>query len=174
MKKDKIKYDINIISATNDMAEIFGKVHNLSWRQAYKDVMPLDYIERTTEEQRKDSFIKSLEDSNNYFFIVKCKDNPIGILHLSKRQDLITNVVEGEIVSIYMLEEYCGKGYGGIVLDFAIKYLENDSCIKIFLWVLEFNNRAKKVYEKYGFVFNGSQREIFRGEMYKQLKYEFS
>lgn len=162
---------ISIARVYEDMAETFAKVHLLSWRQAYNNIFSIDYLESVTIDKQKNSFLQGIDNLNSFYFIVKLEDSPIGILHLSKKQDLITNDITGEIVSIYLLKEYCGNGYGRMVIDFAINYLKDNLCTNIFLWVLECNDRAIRAYKKYGFVFDTNQREIFRGNTFKQFRY---
>ena len=59
--------------------------------------------------------------------------------------------VYGEIVSIYLLPEYMGKGYGNRLLKRCIEELSKLGFDRILLWVLEENIRARKFYEKNGF-----------------------
>lgn len=58
----------------------------------------------------------------------------------------------GEIISIYLLPDYMGKGYGKTLLKSAISELKMQGFENIFLWVLEENIRARHFYEKSGFV----------------------
>ena len=58
----------------------------------------------------------------------------------------------GEIVSLYLLPEYMGKGYGKELLNFVTAELSAKGFQEIFLWVLEENNRARGLYERYGFL----------------------
>lgn len=58
----------------------------------------------------------------------------------------------GEIISLYLLPEYMGKGYGRLLLQTVISELKNMGFHKVFLWVLEENQNARCFYEKCGFV----------------------
>ena len=58
----------------------------------------------------------------------------------------------GEIISLYLLPEYMGKGYGKELLKTAISELSAQGFQEIFLWVLEENNRARHFYERCGFL----------------------
>ncbi len=58
----------------------------------------------------------------------------------------------GEIISLYLLPEYMGKGYGKELLKTVTMELSAQGFQKIFLWVLEENNRARHFYERYGFL----------------------
>ena len=66
----------------------------------------------------------------------------------------------GEIVSIYFLPDYIGKGYGRLLLNKCIKELKQCGFSKVLLWVLEDNHRARKFYEKNGFIYS----EVFRDD----------
>ena len=58
----------------------------------------------------------------------------------------------GEIISLYLLPEYMGKGYGKELLKAATDELSAQGFQKIFLWVQEENNWARHFYERYGFL----------------------
>lgn len=58
----------------------------------------------------------------------------------------------GEVISIYLLPDYMGKGYGKMLMKSAISELKMQGCGKIFLWVLEENVRARLFYEKISFL----------------------
>lgn len=57
----------------------------------------------------------------------------------------------GEVISIYFLPDYMGKGYGGKLLDVVMKELKKQGFTEVFLWVMEENSRARAFYENYGF-----------------------
>ena len=63
----------------------------------------------------------------------------------------------GEIVSIYFLPEYMGRGYGRQLLKACVDELTKQGFDIIHLWVLEDNIRARYFYEQSGF----SQTEDF-------------
>ncbi|MDR1132204.1 MAG: GNAT family N-acetyltransferase, partial [Oscillospiraceae bacterium] len=62
----------------------------------------------------------------------------------------------GELVSLYLLPEYFGRGYGTKLLNAALAGLSDLGYKDIFLWVLEENLRAVHFYEKYGFRKSGA------------------
>lgn len=57
----------------------------------------------------------------------------------------------GEVISIYFLPDYMGKGYGGKLLDVVMKELKKQGFTEVFLWVMEENSRTRAFYENYGF-----------------------
>jgi ribosomal protein S18 acetylase RimI-like enzyme len=59
------------------------------------------------------------------------------------------------------------------MMDFAVSELMRMGCKEVFLWTLEKNIRAKLFYEKYGFVFDGSKKEIQIGKPLPVIRYVF-
>lgn len=65
----------------------------------------------------------------------------------------------GEVVSLYLLPEYMGRGYGKALLAAAVETLAGQGFRDALLWGLEENRRARRFYEKAGFVFSGGFME---------------
>lgn len=58
----------------------------------------------------------------------------------------------GEIISIYLLPDYFGKGYAKPLIRAVCGELVARGFHDIYLWVLEENLRAQKFYQKNGFI----------------------
>lgn len=58
---------------------------------------------------------------------------------------------QGEIDSIYIMDDFRGKGVGNILMERTLKWLENQGIINICISVLFGNEQVIKFYEKYGF-----------------------
>jgi len=56
-----------------------------------------------------------------------------------------------EIFELYIDTFFQGQGIGSILIKDCIEHAKNQNIRKIFLWVLEKNYNARKIYEKYGF-----------------------
>ena len=69
----------------------------------------------------------------------------------------------GEVMDLYVDEEYRGLGVGKKLMQEAEEYFKKSGCDSMWLQVFEPNKNAHEVYKKYGFV----DREI---GMLKQLK----
>lgn len=72
-----------------------------------------------------------------------------GIVYGKARQENLCNC--GEVISLYVLPEYFGKGAGTLLMNCAIKNLKLAAYSKVYIWVLDKNIRAQKFYRKYGF-----------------------
>ena len=80
--------------------------------------------------------------------------------------------VGGETVSIYLLPEYMGRGYGRPLLEAAVSVLAGQGYQEIFLWVLEENRRARAFCEKVDFRLYGKCRtDVIGGKAVRELAY---
>lgn len=62
----------------------------------------------------------------------------------------------GEIIALYVLKDYYGKGIAQKLMKTALTALNRFS--EIFLWVLKDNKRAIAFYQKMGFTFDGQEK----------------
>ena len=161
--------EITIRNALYEDAENLTDCLISCWQVAYKGIIPDDFldnmiIERNSRVERWKNDISNPGDCEHYCVI--SGDKIIGWLTIHK--------VDGEIWAIYLIEEFCGQGYGKEVFDYAINRLKYLGHKQISLWVFKDNMRARRFYEKNGFKFNGENREMTYGKPLVQLKYAFN
>lgn len=78
----------------------------------------------------------------------------------------------GEIVSIYFLPQYMGKGFGTLLMQAALAELKKMGYQSCCLWVLEENERARHFYEKMGFGPDGTYMEQeIEGKSLREMRY---
>ena len=78
----------------------------------------------------------------------------------------------GELVSIYLLPEYFGKGCGAPLLTHATNALFEKGFQHVYLWVLQANRRAQKFYEQQDFYPNGDTCSIeIEGKKLTEIRY---
>ncbi|MCM1166700.1 MAG: GNAT family N-acetyltransferase [Lachnospiraceae bacterium] len=65
----------------------------------------------------------------------------------------------GEIQTMYALPEYWGRGFAGELFEYAVDRLRERGFDKIYLYVLDGNERAARFYRKHGFMPNGDTLE---------------
>lgn len=148
--------------AVPEDSEIVGEVHSKAWKSAYRGIFPDDYIDADTASKRTEEFLDGIMDDKCTYFLLEEAGRAAGIVKTREENNTL------EIESIYILDEYRGKGTGGQFMDYIKTYKHFDS---IFLWVLEANEKARRFYENNGFVLTGDSRTIDRGVELKQLRY---
>ncbi len=137
--------EIRYMIPTDDRMEI-SKVYEKSWKSAYKNIIPQDYLDSIPDGQ----WVSNLDSTGRKTLI--CIDNGriVGTSSFCKSRFEKFNDW-GEVISIYMLPEYMGKGYGKCLLESVISELQRMGYRNIFLWVLEDNISARHFYERFGF-----------------------
>lgn len=66
-----------------------------------------------------------------------------------------------EIINFYVLEKYRNKGFGKMMLEFVINLVTKSNVPNISLEVREHNERAIKLYEKYGFRYSHTRKNYY-------------
>lgn len=141
--------EIRYITKNENLLEI-GKLYESSWKYAYKGILPQDYLDHIPMGQ----WVDSINGAGLNSLVLIDQGRIIGTASFCKsRWEMYSDY--GEVVSIYFLPDYIGKGYGRLLLGKCIEELKQSGFNKVLLWVLEDNHRARKFYEKYGFIYSG-------------------
>lgn len=163
------KVQIRYLMPTDDRMAI-SKIYEESWKYAYKNILPQDYLDAIPEGR----WVKNLDNPN--FYTLVCIDNEKMIGTSSFCKSRFCQFDEwGEIISIYLLPEYMGKGFGKILLQSVIAELKKLNYQNIFLWVLEENFRARHFYEKSGFCMTTDYLDdTIGGKNLREIRYIYS
>jgi len=130
-----------------DDRRMISKVYEESWKSAYKGIIPQEYLDSIPEGRWAPNL-----DKLGWGTMV-CMDHGkiIGTSSFCKsRFERFQGW--GEIVSIYLLPDSIGRGYGKILMDAVLSELKRQEYEDVFLWVLEENIRARNFYRQYGFL----------------------
>lgn len=148
-------YIIAPMATPEDMAGK-GYVHYQAWNEAYTGLVDQDYLDRRSAE-------KCIEMARRWpqnTLVAKVDDKVIGFAcyHPCRDEDMPE---AGEIQAIYILQEYYGQKIGYALMNAALAQLCGHS--QIVVWVLKGNERAIRFYERYGFRFDGTEKELMMG-----------
>ena len=160
--------EIRYLEPTDDRQAI-SKIYEESWKYAYKGIVPQKYLDSIPA----GNWAQGIHSEGRYTMVMTDGEKIVGTSSFcrSRMQEMSDY---GEIVSIYFLPEYIGKGYGKLLLNAVIGELKNLSFQKVFLWVLEDNHRARHFYEKFGFRQSNHNMEIcIGGKNLNEVQYCF-
>ena len=147
---------------TAEEIESKSRVHWQTWREAYDEILPAEFQEQITLDKCR--FYSQKYHENTLIALDDAK--VVGFVSYGDFRDPAT--IAGEIIALYVLKDYCGKGVGHQLMQAAFAAL--DSYQKILLWVLEDNKRAIAFYEKMGFVFDGEEKVVDLGKAVKEKR----
>ena len=154
----------------NDDPLVISNIYESSWKYAYKNIIPQEYLDsiptgRWANSITKDGMINLVLLENELI---------IGTASICRSRWKQCDEF-GEIVSMYFLPEYMGKGFGSHLLKRCIKELNSLGFDKILLWVLADNVRARKFYEKNGFVCSNEYlNDNIGGKEIREVMYLFN
>lgn len=157
-------HNINIRKADSGQAGIFAEILCKSWQSAYSGIIPKDILAKFTNvESRRKSLEKWMSGGEAVYLLAYCDDIPCGACCVGTSRDSDCQG-SGEIVAIYLLEEYWGCGIGRALMREALKVIKAMGLERAILWVLERNARARRFYEKCGFLPDGVSKSSGLGE----------
>ncbi|MGN1048668.1 MAG: GNAT family N-acetyltransferase [Eubacteriales bacterium] len=154
-----------VIKPMETEAEIDGKgyVHFKSCHEAYAGLIDAEYLNNMTEEKCR----KTAHKRTDNILVAKDGNKVIGFVgYGANSDDTLTDC--GEVFALYVLAEYHGKKVGYELMNAAFERLTDYK--KITLWVLKGNDKAIGFYERYGFVFDGTEKEIVLGTPNTKLR----
>ncbi|HPP36321.1 MAG TPA: GNAT family N-acetyltransferase [Clostridiales bacterium] len=154
---------------TNDCV-ILGEIHSESLRFSCAGIFPDDYImNKFSPERRREGFRRELSLGYPETAILFADGIPAGLFTFGKSRYGEVDDSCIEIWRIYLKPEYIGKGFGTVLMEWGLEELRKKGYKQAVLWVLEDNHRARKFYERHGFVFDGKVRVFEDG--IRELRY---
>ncbi len=161
---------IEIRYAEAGNAKALGKIQSLSWRAAYKGIVPDDVLEAYTPEVRAEAFEGFLASGESRSAIALLDGEAAGWTCFARcRDDDLEGY--GEIWGIYLKPKYWRRGIGTALLLWTLDELKNMGYSSASLWVLEDNADAQAFYERHGFKPDGSTKELEIGRKLTVVRY---
>ena len=153
-----------VIKSMETPEEIEGKslVHWQTWREAYDDLLPAEFQETMTLERCR--FFSQKYPENTLIAMDGMK--VVGFISYGNFRD--KTIQSGEIIALYVLKDYYGKGIAQKLMKEALTTLEQFS--EIFLWVLKENKRAITFYQKMGFTVDGQEKILNLGKTITEIR----
>jgi ribosomal protein S18 acetylase RimI-like enzyme len=153
-------------------AQGIAKVHVDCWRTTYKNIIPNEFLDNLSYEQRTDLWIKNISNEQNYVFVAENDEGHIiGFADGGKRE---TNNIDqsGDLTSIYILQEYQGIGIGKKLAQQLFSKLGELGYKTIFVEVLE-DNKSRFFYESLGAEWHRTEKIKIAGVELNLLVYEW-
>jgi diamine N-acetyltransferase len=106
--------------------------------------------------------LKELSNPDSFFYFAEYNGQPVGYLKVNRGEAQIekfkSNTIELE--RLYVVKEFLGKGVANQLLQIAIDFAKGENAEFLWLGVWEHNYRARRFYEKHGFVKFGEHNFI--------------
>ena len=142
-----------------NMQVILKQIGNCILRRSeLGDIIPVIEINlKTLPEHYSDYFYESLlEELPEAFIVAEISGKIVGYI-MCKMEHGFSNfkklgfVKKGHVVSVAVIDEHRGKGFGSAIVNEAINGVKIRQCSELYLEVRCSNNDAVRLYEKLGF-----------------------
>lgn len=165
-----------IRAARIEDADGIAAVHVRSWQMAYVGLVPQDYLDTLSVDQRRAAWERILAETagpRSGTLVAEDDDIVIGFVHLCPTRDADHDShTVGEIASIYVLAEAWGTGTGRALMAAALDRLTHAGFARATLWVLDTNHRARRFYETGPWQLDGAtKRDDLRGFPLSEVRY---
>ena len=133
---------------TTDDIDAVRQLYVTGWQNAFKGIVPQDYLDQLN----LDHWAPPL----NGAYVLTDGEKILGTSSISAARDESFKGW-GEVISIFILPELIGQGYGHTLFDFVTDKLIEMGYHNICLNVFEANLRARRFYERHDFSWNGDR-----------------
>lgn len=130
-------------------AAAVARVNVQSWREAYSHFLSAEFLAAMSVERLTENWARIIADLPVHVAEVDGEVRGFSFARVTRAPDAPRPLVLG---LIYQLESLHGSGSGQALLDAAVG---NQPA---FLWVAELNPRARRFYERNGFVLDGERK----------------
>ena len=121
-----------------------AEINSESWKNSHKQYCSHEFVELHSIEYQEKYLRDQIRNGKNVYMLVE--DRYIGIVSI--KENLIEN--------LYILPNEQRKGYGTLLLKFAVGKCKGTPT----LWILENNMKAYNLYSKYGFYKTGNRSQL--------------
>lgn len=167
---------ISVRPATLGDSERIADIHVRTWQAAYAGVMPQDFLDRLDVDARAAMWRRAIDGRTppRGIFVAEVGDELAGFVAVGRfrHEDGDRDEGVGEVFAIYVTAEYWSTGAGRVLMQTAIDHLVGEGIDEIRLWVLADNPRARRFYERFGYVADGTTRvDEAGGEALDEVRY---
>jgi ribosomal protein S18 acetylase RimI-like enzyme len=127
-----------------------AKVHAESWRKNYRKILTDQFLDHGVEKDRLEFWHKrfSSPSPNQQVTVVITNENIVGFSCILLDHDPLYGTL---LDNLHVLQEFQNSGIGKLLMNnCAGTILEKSNSPKMYLWVYEANQNARKVYEHLG------------------------
>ena len=150
---------MRIRDATVDDADTIALVHVHGWQWGYRGLLPDEYLSGLSAERRAEQWRSwLLEPGRTRTRLAEHDGVCVSFAASGPSRDPGADDATGELYAIYQEERAAGTGVGADLLRSAVACLVGQGFARATLWVLEGNARARRFYEREGWVRDGATK----------------
>ena len=146
--------------ATVEDAREIAEVHVAVWRRAYRDLLPAEFLDALSVDDRVRMWTEVLGSPQEGVFVTERDGRVVGFCGYGPSRDDDATASMGNVSTLYVLEEVSGRGVGSALVAAAETRLRQLGYERAALWVLAANERGRRFYERAGWRWDGTTGEF--------------
>jgi ribosomal protein S18 acetylase RimI-like enzyme len=157
--------------ATPDDSSAIAEIRVETWRAAYVGVVPQPVLDGLDVDQSEQWWRRAVAAEGYAAFVAEQNDLVVGFVSVGPCSDADRT---GELYAIYVRPDSWSTGAGLALMDAGVDWLA-ERWTEAVLWVAEHNPRARKFYERYGWIAGTSRvDEVAPGAHVPEVLYRLS
>jgi len=157
------------IASKKDIKDV-SRVYVDSWKTTYRGLVPDDYLDELSYESTEKRWIDFLNNKNETFIYVAINDTG-EIIGFASGKRIEENNVEGELYSLYLLQECRGLGVGKQLVSAIAKHFKEKGIYSMMVWVMKQNKSGLGFYERMGGKEYIHRNSTFGGSVVEDVAY---
>ena len=154
-------------------ADDLAALHLRTWRAAYGGLLPASALDAVDVPERAAAWRRRAREdvSPTWTLVAESGGSLVGFISFGvPRDDDLADLIE--IYALYVDPTSWSTGVGRDLLGAGVAAIAASGGTATYLWVLEDNPRARRFYERVGFVADGTRKEVdFIGTLLPELRY---
>jgi ribosomal protein S18 acetylase RimI-like enzyme len=133
-----------------------------AWQTAYRGLMPDDYLDGLTVDDRTDQWTRVLTgepDPRQAFLVAEAEGRVVGFVAVGGEMD-VADATRGEVSALNVDSDQWGRGAGRALLAAGGGHLCGIGFATAVLWVHRDNARARRFFQAAGWRADGTERRI--------------
>jgi len=126
-----------------------SRVYVDSWRTTYRGLVPDDYLDELSYEDAAKRWVDFLNNENEPFIYVAINDTG-NIIGFASGKRIDEKNFDGELYSLYLLQECRGLGVGRQLISAIAKHFKEKGIYSMMVWVMKQNKSGLGFYERMG------------------------
>jgi ribosomal protein S18 acetylase RimI-like enzyme len=140
-------------------AEHVAAIHDASWMEAYRGIIPGAHLDKMVQRRGASWWTNAIQRGSR-IAVLDYDTIPIGYTSYGRNR-AASLPYRGEIFELYLKPEFQGLGFGSRLFSAAKRELASHGFSSIVVWSLGDNERAVRFYERLGGLLVGRAHEKF-------------
>lgn len=168
-ERDQLEQDFQIRLAQPGDAIALAEVHHSSLVQTFGEMLP-EYANSRTRADFERLWQQRLETPTCVTSVMICGEKIVGLVSAAASRDDDADGTFGDVDRIYLHPSAWEKGLGVKLLTWCEEELARMGYVISKLWVFEMNERARRFYERNGYVHDGRAKIDFNARLLRYSK----